>query len=106
MVILKPRLFSYPHFFLNICCNCLSVISTLSVVQVHILPPSGMEFRADMVEVEVGSVLELPLDVMTTLHGKTYSFNDCRNMPLNVTFTDPSVVTYMEGMGRFYEIHV
>ncbi|KAL4239762.1 hypothetical protein ACF0H5_000565 [Mactra antiquata] len=59
---------------------------------VHVLPPSGMEFRPIKVEVEVGNILELPLDVLTTLDGKQYSFNDCRHMPLNVTFTDPSVV--------------
>ena len=56
-----------------------------------------MEFRPDRVEVEVGSVLELPLDIQTTLEGKKYSFNDCRNMPLNVTFTDPSVVENVDG---------
>ncbi|XP_053384665.1 nuclear pore membrane glycoprotein 210-like [Mercenaria mercenaria] len=67
------------------------------LAQVHILPPSDMEFRPDRVEVEVGSMLELPLDIRTTLAGKKYSFNDCRNMPLNVTFTDPSVVENVEG---------
>lgn len=56
-----------------------------------------MEFRPVGVEVEVGNVLELPLDVMTTLDGKRYSFNDCRHMPLNVTFTDHSVVENIEG---------
>lgn len=56
-----------------------------------------MEFRPDRVEVEVGSVLRLPLDVYTRHGGRQYSFNDCRNMPLNVTFADPAVVEYMEG---------
>ena len=56
-----------------------------------------MEFVPDRVEVEVHSVLELPLDVFTTLKGIQYSFLDCRNMPLNVTFTDPTVVTYIDG---------
>ena len=56
-----------------------------------------MEFVPDRVEVEVNSVLELPLDVFTTLKGVQYSFMDCRNMPLNVTFTDPTVVTHIDG---------
>ena len=56
-----------------------------------------MEFVPDRVEVEVNSVLELPLDVFTTLKGVQYSFLDCRNMPLNVTFTDPTVVTHIDG---------
>ncbi|WAR01840.1 PO210-like protein, partial [Mya arenaria] len=60
--------------------------------KIHILPPSGMEFRPERVEVVVGSYLPLPLDVQTILGGRVYSFHDCRNMPLNVTFSDPSVV--------------
>jgi len=72
-------------------------ISFLFYIQVHILPPTGMEFKPERVEVEVGSILRLALNVYTSLGGKQYSFNDCRNMPLNVTFSDPAVVEYMEG---------
>ncbi|XP_052800976.1 nuclear pore membrane glycoprotein 210-like [Mya arenaria] len=71
--------------------------------KIHILPPSGMEFRPERVEVVVGSYLPLPLDVQTILGGRVYSFHDCRNMPLNVTFSDPSVVELVKGFSSLAE---
>ena len=56
-----------------------------------------MQFNPDAVEVEVDSILELPLDVFAVLKGVQYSFMDCRNMPLNITFSDPTVVKYVDG---------
>jgi len=66
-------------------------------LQVHILPPTGMRFRPDRVEVVVGGELPLPLDITTTLGGQPRSFHDCRGLSLNVSFSDPSVVEYIEG---------
>ena len=66
-----------------------------------------MEFNPDRVEVEVDSVLELPLDIFTSLKGVQYSFLDCRNLPLNVTFSDPTVVKYIDGMLQaFFHLNV
>ncbi|XP_052218938.1 nuclear pore membrane glycoprotein 210-like isoform X2 [Dreissena polymorpha] len=67
------------------------------VSKVHILPPFDMEFKPQRVEVVVGGALDLPLDIRTLMEGRRHSFNDCRNLPINVTFSDTSVFEYVDG---------
>ncbi|KAK3103291.1 hypothetical protein FSP39_018237 [Pinctada imbricata] len=64
---------------------------------VHVLPPKDMEFKPKRVEAPVGTYLELPLAVYAEYKGKLHAFTNCRNMRLNVSFSDSSVFEKQTG---------
>ncbi|XP_041366942.1 nuclear pore membrane glycoprotein 210-like [Gigantopelta aegis] len=66
-------------------------------VTVHVLPPHELVFPPSKVEAVIGSMLRLPLQVSALFEGEKLTFFDCRNMPLNITFSDNSVFTQDSG---------
>ncbi|XP_055899109.1 nuclear pore membrane glycoprotein 210-like [Biomphalaria glabrata] len=62
---------------------------------VHVLPPTEIKFPLSRVEASVGTTLQLPLEVLTKLGKAQYSFTDCRQLPLNITFSDFSVFEHV-----------
>ncbi|ELU01491.1 hypothetical protein CAPTEDRAFT_222865 [Capitella teleta] len=61
-----------------------------------VLPPSKMEFLPSRVEVEVGSVLDLPLAVYGKLNQTLHTFNDCHQMPIEVSVNENSVFKVLQ----------
>lgn len=62
-----------------------------STASLHVLPPSDLKFPICRVEAPVGSVLTLPLSVLAKVDEKLVVFTDCRQLPLNISFSDPTV---------------
>ncbi|XP_070200007.1 nuclear pore membrane glycoprotein 210-like [Littorina saxatilis] len=72
-------------------------------LNVHVLPPSGMNFPPTKVEAAVGSVLDVPLIVSAKVGGRQIDFTDCSQLPLNVTFGDATVFERVQGEKRLPE---
>ncbi|XP_022313260.2 nuclear pore membrane glycoprotein 210-like [Crassostrea virginica] len=62
--------------------------------KVYVLAPEDMKFVPKKVEAEVGSELEMPLEVYGRAEGKLVPFNDCRRMKVNYTFSDPTAFQF------------
>ncbi|KAH9518820.1 hypothetical protein Btru_006348 [Bulinus truncatus] len=62
---------------------------------VHVLPPTEIKFPLSRVEAATGTTLQLPLEVFTKIGKTSYSFTDCHQMPLNVTFSDFSIFEHI-----------
>ncbi|ESO84308.1 hypothetical protein LOTGIDRAFT_236288 [Lottia gigantea] len=77
---------------------------------VHVLPPNEMMFLSTPVEATVGSVLQLPLainaiyngniSIFTLDRGKKVAFTDCHLLNLNISFSDVTVFTQVEGFSK------
>ncbi|XP_067655062.1 nuclear pore membrane glycoprotein 210-like isoform X1 [Haliotis asinina] len=66
-------------------------------VQIHVLPPSDLSFPPTKVEAAISTTLSIPLQVAARYRGSVHNFMDCREMPLNLTYSDGTVFDQQGG---------
>ncbi|RUS72155.1 hypothetical protein EGW08_020082, partial [Elysia chlorotica] len=66
------------------------------VSAVQVLVPADIQFSPAKVEASVGSQLVLPLSVFAKIGRTTHAFTDCRQLPLNISFSEPSVFEHVQ----------
>ena len=62
--------------------------------QVHVVPPAKMNFLPSVVEVPVGRILSLPLQILGYVDkdkSELLPFADCRQLQIFISLSDPSV---------------
>ncbi|GFS06145.1 nuclear pore membrane glycoprotein 210-like [Elysia marginata] len=65
------------------------------VSTVQVLAPADIRFSPTRVEAAIGSHLVLPVSVFAKVGRNMYAFTDCRQLPLNVSFSEPSVFEHV-----------
>ncbi|GFN96241.1 nuclear pore membrane glycoprotein 210-like [Plakobranchus ocellatus] len=65
------------------------------VSTVQVLAPADIQFSPTKVEAAIGSELILPVSVFARIGRNTHAFTDCRQLPLNVSFSEASVFEHV-----------
>ncbi len=62
--------------------------------EVHVVPPAKMTFLPSVVEVQVGKILSLPLQILGYIDkdkSEMMPFTDCRQLHITISLSDPSI---------------